>query len=221
LMAVSAGGRLTCVSAAKRAGLWVPVSGHIHISVAPNASRFEAAGAIVHWSTGPLSTRPRTCEQPLINSLFHVAQCLPRTDALAVWESALNKRLVDGGALQRISWGSAAARDLAHAASVLSDSGLESFMATRLSSFGFSVRQQVWVDGHPLDVLVGDRLAIQIDGATHLEQRQRRKDIRGDARLVLLGYTVLRFDYQQVLFDWDYVESTILTAVAQGRHRAT
>jgi len=220
LVAVSIGGRLTCVSAAKRAGLWVPDITRIHVSVAPNASRFERAGAIIHWSTGPAPTQPRTAEQPVLNSLFHVAQCLPRLDALAVWESALNRGLVSGGALTRVPWGSARARELAHAASVLSDSGLETFMATRLAPFGISVRQQVWIDGHPLDVLVGDRLAIQLDGSAHLKQRQRRKDIRGDARLVLLGYTVLRFDYQQVLFDWEYVESTILTAIAQGRHRA-
>ncbi|HEX5727911.1 MAG TPA: hypothetical protein VFX99_00635, partial [Microbacterium sp.] len=47
----------------------------------------------------------------------------------------------------------------------------------------------------------------------------RRRDIRADARLTLRGYTVLRFDFQQVYFDWDYVEATVLAAVAQGRPR--
>lgn len=220
LVAVSCGGRLTCVSAAKRAGLWVPKGTAVHVSVAPNASRFTKADAVIHWSSPPAPVRPRTAEQPLINALFHTAQCLPRLAALTVWESALNKGLVTSGALSGVAWRSSAARDLAEAASVLSDSGLETHMATRLAPFGVTVRQQVWVDGHPLDLLVGDRLAIQIDGAHHLEQRQRRQDIRGDARLVLMGYTVLRFDYAQVLFDWQYVEATVLTAIAQGRHRA-
>jgi very-short-patch-repair endonuclease len=33
-----------------------------------------------------------------------------------------------------------------------------------------------------------------------------------------LGYTVLRFDYYQVMYDWDLVESTIVAAMAQGLH---
>jgi very-short-patch-repair endonuclease len=45
-------------------------------------------------------------------------------------------------------------------------------------------------------------------------------NIRADARLVLLGYTVLRFDYQQIMFDWPHVESSIMGAVAQGLHLA-
>ena len=83
------------------------------------------------------------------------------------------------------------------------------------------MRQQVVVDEYPVDLLVGDTLIVQVDGTHHLEQRQRRRDIRADGRLVLRGYTVLRFDYQQILFDWPYVERTILAAVAQGLHRRT
>jgi len=83
------------------------------------------------------------------------------------------------------------------------------------------VRQQVWLDRHPVDVLIGERLVVQIDGFEHHgDARRRRKDIRGDARLVLLGYTALRFDYQQVMFDWPDVEASILGAVARGLHLA-
>lgn len=41
-----------------------------------------------------------------------------------------------------------------------------------------------------------------------------------DARLVLLGYTVLRFDYQQVMFEWERVEALLITAMAQRLHLA-
>lgn len=47
-----------------------------------------------------------------------------------------------------------------------------------------------------------------------------RCDIGHDAKLRLMGYTVLRFDYQQVLFDWPLVGSVVTTAVAQGLHRS-
>lgn len=141
-------------------------------------------------------------------------------DALAVWESALHKTDLTAETLRRVSWPAPGARELAEAASVLSHSGLETYAAVRLSAFGVPIRQQVWLDGHPVDILIGDRLIVQIDGEHHLERKQRRRDIRGDARLALQGYTVLRFDYQQVLFQWPYVEATILAAIAQRLHCA-
>lgn len=88
-----------------------------------------------------------------------------------------------------------------------------------MREIGVEVRQQVWVDGHPLDAMVGERLGIQIDGfAYHSAARDRRRDIRADARLVLRGYTILRFDVHQVMYDARYVERTVLTAMAQGLH---
>jgi very-short-patch-repair endonuclease len=81
-------------------------------------------------------------------------------------------------------------------------------------------RQQVWVDGHPFDALVGNSLALQIDGfAHHSSPSQRRRDIAADARLVTRGYVVLRFDYHQILFEWDRLLETVVTAMAQGAHR--
>ena len=45
-------------------------------------------------------------------------------------------------------------------------------------------------------------------------------DIAHDRRLALLGYTVLRYDYRQILFDWPRVEAEILHAMSQGLHLA-
>ena len=105
-------------------------------------------------------------------------------------------------------------------ASVLSDSGVESHFTDLMRSVGVQVRQQVWIDGHPLDGLIGRALAIQLDGfAHHSSAKDRRRDLRADARLTLLGYTVIRFDYQQVLFDRSHVIDTVLTAIAQGLDR--
>jgi very-short-patch-repair endonuclease len=55
--------------------------------------------------------------------------------------------------------------------------------------------------------------------AHHSSAADRRRDLEADARLALRGYTVLRFDYFQVFFQWDYVVETVLMAVAQGLHR--
>ncbi len=121
--------------------------------------------------------------------------------------------------LRLVDWRSSRARELAARASVLSDSGLETVFIDGMRALGLAVRQQVWIDGHPVDVLVGEALVVQLDGFAHHQGADRRRDIRADARLTLRGYTVLRFDFQQVLFDWAYVEATVLEALAQGRQR--
>ena len=123
--------------------------------------------------------------------LFHVAGCLPRADALTVWESAVRMTSLDADVLQGVQWRSAAARSLSDAVSILSDSGLETYAVVRLSAFGIPIRQQVIIDGRPVDLLIGERLIVQLDGEHHLDRTQRRRDIRGDARLMLRGYTVL------------------------------
>ena len=175
----------------------------------------------LHYAPGPVPVPRTIATEPVFNLLFHVARCAPRMDALAVWESALNRKIVDADVLSRVAWHSTTASAIAHAATVLSDSGIETVFRELMASVGLMVRQQVWVDGHPLDALIGDFLAIQLDGFAHHSRAQdRRRDLRADARLVLRGYTILRFDYQQVLFDSAYVIETVLTAIAQGLHLA-
>ncbi|WP_312677596.1 DUF559 domain-containing protein [Microbacterium sp.] len=219
--AASVGGRVTCISAAAARGLWVPSHPPVpHISVPHSASVAASEGMLLHWATGPVPLPRSEPVENTLNLLFHVARCLPRADALAVWESAIRKGVADPAVLARVHWRSTRAAALAAVAGSLSDSGIETAFIELIRGLGLAVRQQVWIDGHPLDALIGDRLGIQIDGLAHHQGRDRRRDLRADARLALRGYTVLRFDYQQVLFDPQYVIDTILTAVAQGLHLA-
>lgn len=219
--AVAAGGRLSCVSAAARRGLWVPHHDELHIAVKPTASRVSRDGVIAHWSCGPSPVSRYATEDPIVNTLLHVSECMPREAALTVWESALRRGAVSIDALRRVDWGSSRARAVAEACSTLSDSGLETIFGSRLRPFGLAIRQQVWIDGHPVDFLIGEGLVVQVDGFEHHSSpADRRRDIAADARLTLLGFTVLRFDYQQVMFDWPTVERTVLAAVAQGLYRA-
>jgi very-short-patch-repair endonuclease len=207
------------VSAAKRDGWWVPDVDRVHVAVRGNASRISADGLHLHWAGGPAPVGHTTVIEPVVNVLFQVARCLPRIDALAVWESAIRKGRADPGVLSRVAWRSAEASALASVASALSDSGLETRFVVGMRELGIEVRQQVVIDGHPVDGLIGDCLVVQLDGfAHHSQPGDRRRDIAADARLVLLGYTVLRFDYAQIFFAWDEVVSTIQLAMAQGLH---
>ncbi|WP_235566915.1 endonuclease domain-containing protein [Microbacterium sp. Root180] len=89
-----------------------------------------------------------------------------------------------------------------------------------MHGIGVKVRQQVWIDGHPVDGLIGERLVVQVDGFEHHRAADRRRDIAADARLMLRGFHVLRFDYVQILFHPEQVISVIQTAIAQRRHLA-
>lgn len=221
MSAAKIGGRLTCISAARELDLWTPTHTKPHIAASPTASRIDRSAVRVHWSDGPAPYARRAAMDPLVNVLFHTARCQPLPDALAVWESALNKELISAVALRQVAWHSSAARTLAEVASDLSDSGLETHFIALMRGIGVSVRQQVWIDERPVDALIGERLIVQLDGfGFHSRAADRRRDITADVRLRLLGYSVLRVDYQQVLFQPEYVQESIRMAMAQGLHLA-
>ena len=214
-------GRLTCVSAAAERGLWVPPTDDTHIWVPPTASRVDATRVRLHRASGPVPLANIDPDEHILNVLFHVASCLPPADALAVWESARRHRLVDADVLARVVWRSPRAAGIARVAGALSDSGLESHFCALVTAAAIAVRQQVRVDGHRVDGLIGERLVVQLDGfAFHRTPADRRRDLEQDARLVLRGYTVLRFDYAQVMFEPETVLDRIRTALAQGLHLA-
>jgi len=184
-----------------------------------NAAVPAATGVRVHWSSGPVAAGRYALVEPIENALVHIAECQPFENALVVWDSALNKRLVTERSLARLPLRRAAARAVAAVSNGLADSGLETLPVSRLAASGIRMRQQVVLDGHPVDGFIGHRLVVQIDGFSfHSTAEQRRADIAQDRRLALLGYTVFRYDYRQVLFDWPRVETEILRAMAQGLH---
>lgn len=154
----------------------------------------------------------------MINVLATVARCLDFEDALAVWDSAVNKKLVEITELQRYPL-SAVARRLVQEVTPYSDSGLETFVKLRLKRFRLKICAQAWVLGHCVDLLIGDRLVLQIDGGTHVGM-QRMLDIEHDALLTLNGYHVIRLSYDHVMTHWPEVQDLILQAVAQGLHLA-
>jgi very-short-patch-repair endonuclease len=228
--AARAGVILTCVTRAKRLGLWVTAEDRPHVAARASAGgvRLErkrmpggALGersATVHWAHPVLPRPPHVLEDSVENALVLVAGCQPREDALAVWESALNKRLVDPVVLRGLKL-PAFARSLLDQATPFADSGLETIVPMRLRWLGVRIIHQVWLYGHRVDFLMGKRLVLQIDGGHHVGA-QRASDIRHDAELMLRGYHVIRVGYADVMHDWPAVQQLIMTAIAQGRHLA-
>lgn len=170
----------------------------------------------MHWGK-PLSTRvPGVLEDPIENVLGHVADCQPYEAALVVWDSALNRGLIDKPTIRRFPL-RPRARRLLEDCSPLADSGLETLVRTRLRFLRLRIIAQAWVLGHRVDFLIGERLILQVDGAHHVGV-QRSADILHDARLRLQGYTVFRVSYGQIIDDWPAVQELIVRAVAQGLH---
>ena len=191
-------------------------------ATAPRRTTACGADAVRHWSSGPVATHRCEPVEPLPNILAQVAACQPLERALVVWESAVRTRRIGLEVLRRLPMRGPRARSLLDACSELSDSGIETIPALRLRRIGIPVRQQVAILGHLVDGLIGDRLVYQIDGfAHHRTAAQRRRDIAHDRRLALAGFTVLRFDYAQIMFDWPAVELEIRTAMAQRLHLAS
>lgn len=213
---------VACVSAARLRGWWIPpeLDPRLHLSVRPHAER-PRDEVVVHWSAPLVPVSPTTLIESVEDSLEHIAGCVPREAALVLWESAARIERWDPVALSRVRWRTPASREVAAIITGLSDSGLETMFVTRLGPWGLPIHQQVMIAGHPVDVLIGDRLVVQLDGfAYHSSPADRARDLAHDRELVSRGYTVLRFTYAEVIYGWDRVERAIARAIAQGLHLA-
>lgn len=225
LRAVALGGRLACVSAAKLRDLWVIDDGCFHVSFRANKSHFRPDGQApsprAHWDSRPLDSADLPALESGRNMLAHIASCQPLEQAVATFDSAVRKGLISIAELERLASvrGGRFSRVTSFVSSA-ADSGLESMTRVKLTLAGIACREQVVIDGHPVDLLVGDRLIIQLDGKHHLEDPvQLARDRRQDRALRLMGYVVLRYGYAEVVHDWPRTFNEITGYIAQGAHR--
>lgn len=217
--AASAGVVLSCVTEARRRGLWVPDDTVQHVAAAPHAGHVRVRGGTrVHRARPVVPRHPDALEDEIENVLTLVSVCQPYETARAIWESALNKQLVELRAIRRLQLGPTARR-LCAEVDRFADSGLESFAVHRLRWMRLPLRRQVWIAGRRVDLLIGERLVLQIDGGHHVGA-QREADTAHDAELMLLGYHVIRVGYAAMVDDWPAVQARIMRAVAQGLHLA-
>lgn len=215
--AARAGVVLSCLSQARRLGLWVhDQRTRLHVAATPGSSGHKPKDMNVHWFAPLIPRHPDILVDPIENVLAAVATCEPFEQAMATWESALNKKLVTLESLRRFPW-KPAARRILEQATPFADAGLESYLRPRLRWLRLPLHIQTWIHGHRVDALIGARLVLQIDGGTHVGA-QRLEDNRHDAELRLMGYHVIRVGYQQVINEWEHVQGLIMRAVAQGLH---
>lgn len=222
--AATATARIACVTAARHRGWWTPPDApaglHLHLHPGARTPRL-APPATLHWRRPIVPAGTFSLVESVADTLRHVADCLPREQALVLWESAVRTHRIPLDELAGVRWRSTAAEELCAVASDLSDSGIETIFVHRLRPWGLEIRQQVRIAGHAVDVLVAECLVVQLDGfAFHSSSADRTRDLAHDRALMALGYRVLRFSYAEIVHDWPAVEASIARALAQGFHLA-
>jgi len=217
------GGRATCATVVAEAGLWMrdrPAA--VHVAVRPHACQLRDPrdyrrrepdpGAVVHWSDR--NTHGGRLAVALPEAIREYARCYGVEAAFIALESALAARLItrDEIAGMGADLPSAVRVSLSRARG-LSESITEAVFVFRGLAFDVRIRQQVQIGRDRVDVLLGDRLVIELDGR---EFHERERDYARDARLGARGYRVLRFSYRQVMYDWPSVEAAVRAAIARG-----
>ncbi|WP_092916499.1 endonuclease domain-containing protein [Agrococcus baldri] len=81
------------------------------------------------------------------------------------------------------------------------------------------VQQPELLPGEFTDFLIGKSLVVEIDSlAWHGSREQMANDRRRDAELTALGYRILRFTYEQVMFEPELVLDIVLGLVRRNVH---
>ncbi len=221
LRAVRLGGILSCLSALRHHGVWVPPTRQLHIRMSEHHQARATLPADVHVCPLPIRSAPTVAVDSLATSLLAAVRCLDDEGIIVVLDSILNRRLLRRDQLAGILSGcSTRVRRLVAEADDRAESGTESMVRIRLRRLGIGVRSQVFIeDVGRVDLLVGTRLVIEVDSrAHHTGESAYETDRRRDLILVARGKLVLRLTYHQVIHEWDAVLREIRLLIRSQAH---
>jgi very-short-patch-repair endonuclease len=164
-----------------------------------------------------------------VQTVVDCARTLPFDEALAVADSALRHGAVTSSEVRRSAeqvrtTGRAQALRVAREASGLAANPFESVLrAIALDVPGLALRPQVviaeggWV-GRPDLVDTARRLVVEAESFEfHGRRAALRRDCERYTALTLLGWTVLRFAWEHVMFEPEYVAGCLHAAAGRGR----
>lgn len=165
-------------------------------------------------------------------TVLDCARDLPLPDALAVADSALRHRDIDQERLVELALtvpttGRTEALRVATEASRLAANPFESAVrGISLEVRGLRLRPQVWIEergfrGRPDLVDRRRRLVVEADSFQfHGTRRALRRDCERYNALVVRRWTVLRFAWEHVMFERDYVRDCFIAVTAGPDRRA-
>lgn len=231
--AVRVGGILACASAAATWCLPVPPgSGRtLHVAVDPKASHLrhnrdrtwevragEDSEVHLHWVT--LAEPGPGWRTSLVDTLLQLVDCVSEEWLVAALDAALHRPWEGDPLLSDDAYARFCARlprrrrPLLELVDPLAGSCLETLVRLGLTRRGVGpLVLQFSPDGRRfVDILVGPRLIVEADGEAF---HDAAKDAARDAFFRSLGYVVLRFSYDEIVFDLENVLDRIESALAR------
>lgn len=231
--AVRVGGSLTAASVARLHGLWMLDDPRLHVRVPGSASRLRSPydravsldashDVCVHYRERPSGLRDLPARDSLPRALAEMFTCGGSLAAMIAVDSALNLReLSNAGRAELRAMVPASKRRLIDHADPSCDSGLETIARMLPRGKRLPHRTQAYIPGvGRVDLLIGDRLVVELDGAEfHMNKADFAEDRRRGFELVMRGYLVVRLTYDMVMHDWDRVRADLLAIIERGEHR--
>ncbi|MEO7121875.1 MAG: type IV toxin-antitoxin system AbiEi family antitoxin domain-containing protein [Lacisediminihabitans sp.] len=229
LEAVRIGGLVSCLSAAELHGVWVPDQPFTHVAMAREASRMRSPrnrfvrlstdnrdGCELHWSPLIDADAASLHSVGVLDSLIHIIRCQPRAIAVAALDSALYEGKISLTDLDRI-FAAVPAKFAALRQNIDSRcmSGIETIVRLLCLDFGVRCVPQVHFPGiGTVDFVLEGCVVVETDGRKgHASESDQKRDYDRDVALAALGYTVLRFNYRQVMFHPERVIAAIFGAL--------
>lgn len=195
------------------------------VTVAPNRPTCREPLVTLHW----LRLEGRDVVNGVTTPLRTVMDCaatLPFAEALAVADGALRLALIHPDSLVvaargRRGAGAPAVRRVADHADARAANPFESALralALDAGCTGFEPQVPIGISGGRVRVDLGDvehRVVLEADSFEwHGDRAALRKDCRRYDELVRAGWRVLRFAWEDVMFDQEWVKSLIADVVA-------
>lgn len=221
LVAIRARGVLSHVTAAQFWGLPLLFPPDlVHVSV-PHGSRPRPVGGVrYHWCTLPPDDVVDDVTSPL-RTVLDCAVVMPFREALAIADSALRSDLVGeddllAQAVRRLGPGTVRCRQVALEADGDAANPFESALRAALLEAdlpGFVTQVEILTQGPRARVDLADpALKLVVEGDSfgfHGTRAAFARDCRRYDELVRAGWTVLRFSWEQVMFEPDRVAAVV------------
>lgn len=229
-VAVAAGGVLSHLSAAVAWGWKVkhlPLETHVTV---PARARRPTGKVAVHWADLDEAEVQRDVTRPA-RTVVDCARTLPFDEALAVADSALRSGMVDRHELERAAAraprnGRSRAAEVVDLARGQAANPFESVLrALALDVPGLRVVPQGEVEGVGFADLLDRRLKVVAEAESfefHSGKEALRRDVQRYTAMTRRGFTVVRFLWEEVMFQPAYVREVLgdVTALSEARLRS-
>jgi very-short-patch-repair endonuclease len=234
-VATRVGGPAACITAAELHGLPVPPRTgrdvHVHAGahtgrVRHNRDKTRVLASVdddgeVRLHRAPLRQTPRSGRTGLLDTFLMLVGCVSAEWFVAALDAALHRPrqgspLMDAETFTMLR--ALVPEALIRLVDPLAESPLETLLRLGLLARGITdfVAQAVPHPAYRVDFLVRGRLVVEADGAAFHDPVA---DAIRDARLQALGYRVLRFPYERIVFDLEAVLDEIEAQLADLRPR--